>query len=633
MSNSFDFELTAGDKASATIIRIDEAIRKLNPQIAQTREGLKFGGQASNDSLDGLTGRLTNMSRAARENVQFIGDMVPPLKMVGEISEKFSKFAQLGVIAAPVAAIAGTAYAAGKLATEYREAARSAYDLDVHSKNAGMRVDDFTRLTGAMRILGADSESASASVEGLFKTFNDAAAGNNSGVLAVMSQIGAEIYKTRDGSVDVLRTMEELARIFPRLRPEMQKVVSDALGFTPEDLRLLREGAHYKELLAKSDKIGLTVDPGFNQQMVQFNQAVNEASASWDGFKARIERKIFSTFNQNGATDAVNGITDMLDNGFDNISIGHFNGSNKGDDATLMRRAQKDPDFLKTLDSNEQNQLTAGVMTDKAREKYHQYFYNRDRVQQLQGDLSVITRPSVIPGDAQIPYNQPRSDARGLRNRNPGNLRHAPNAVGSDGDFVQFNSDRDGIAAQARQLMLYGDRGNNTLNGVIHTYVPATENKTQAYIDDVSRQTGYKPTDRLNLHDPETLQRLMTAMITHENGTQPFSRDQIGKGINDAIFDDRWRGLRDASVLSRQRGGTADQQTATTSDVNFNDRSNPNIFSQPQPDISSIPQAIKTAFEENPLKLDVTFTNGQTGERQTHSVNNGGRVVYPMQTR
>jgi hypothetical protein len=66
MSNSFDFELTAGDKASATIIRIDEAIRKLNPQIAQTQEGLKFGGQVSNDSLDGLTGRLTNMSRARR---------------------------------------------------------------------------------------------------------------------------------------------------------------------------------------------------------------------------------------------------------------------------------------------------------------------------------------------------------------------------------------------------------------------------------------------------------------------------------------------------------------------------------------------------------------------------------------
>lgn len=649
MSNSFDFELTAGDKASATIIRIDEAIRKLNPQIAQTREGLKFGGQASNDSLDGLTGRLTNMSRAARENVQFIGDMVPPLKMVGEISEKFSKFAQLGVIAAPVAAMAGVAYAAGKLAVGYRDAARSAYDLDVHSKNAGMRVDDFTRLTGAMRILGADSEAANTSVERLFKTFNDAAAGNpsGSGVLAAMSQIGAEIYKNRDGSVDILRTMEELARIFPKLRPEMQKVVSDALGFTPEDLRLLREGTHYKELLAKSDKIGLTIDPAFNQQMVQLNQSANELSASWDGLKSKFERKIYGKLNEMGVPDMVKGASEVLDNDFDNISIGHFNGSNKGDDSDLMRRALKDPEFLKSLDGNERNQLTAGVMTDKARDKYHQYFYNRDRVQQLKGDLDAIVRPDV-PGNDSVPYSQPKNNARGIRNHNPGNLRSAPNAVGKDvgpnGGFSLFGSDADGLSAQARQLMLYGDRGNNTLSGIIHTYAPQKENKTQSYISDVSRMTGFKPTDRINLHDPNTLRPLMAAMISHENGTQPFSREQIGAGINDAIFDDRWRGLRDANVLARQRGGrvapeidqgegSPNQQSDTAGDVNFNDRASTNIFSQPQPDISSIPQAIKTAFEENPLKLDVTFTNGQTGERQTHSVNNGGRVVYPMQTR
>lgn len=595
MSNSFDFELTAGDRATATIIRIDEALKKLNPQIDQTREGLKFGGQESSDKIDGLTGRLTGMSRAARDNVQFIGDMVPPLKMVGEITEKFSKFAQLGVIAAPVAALAGAAYATGKLAESYKDAALGAYKLDVHSKNAGMRVDDFTRLSGAMQILGVDSESAGNSIEGLFKTFNDAAAGNNGSALAVMSQIGAQIYKTRDGAVDMMKTMEGLARIFPSLRPEMQKVVSDALGFTPDDLRLLREGSRYKELLAKSDKIGLTVDPAFNQQMVQFNQAVTEASASWDGFKARIERKVFGKFNENGAADMVNGVSDMLDNGFDNISIGHFNGSNKGDDSDLMRRALKDPEFLKSLDGNEKNQLSSGVMTDQARNKYHQYFYNRDRVQQLQDDLSSLYRPA-IPGDEKIPYNQTRNDARGLRNHNPGNMRHAPNASGNDGGFVRFNNDADGLAAQARQLMLYGDRGNNTLNGIIHTYAPATENKTQNYIDDVSRQTGYKPGERINLHDAETLQRLMAAMIKHENGVQPYSRDQLAGGVNSAIFDDEWSGLRDANILARQRdGGTG-----------------------------------LSGAEGEPIKLEVTLTNDQTGMRQTSTVQNGGRVVFPM---
>jgi di/tripeptidase len=52
----------------------------------------------------------------------------------------------------------------------------------VSAKNAGMRVDDFTRLSGAMRILGADSESANASIEGIFKAFNEAASGKNEGL-------------------------------------------------------------------------------------------------------------------------------------------------------------------------------------------------------------------------------------------------------------------------------------------------------------------------------------------------------------------------------------------------------------------------------------------------------------------
>ncbi|NIG74031.1 hypothetical protein F3J34_10530 [Klebsiella sp. Ap-873] len=599
MSNSFDFQLTAGDQASAEIIRIDEAIRKLNPQLEKTREGLKFGGQESNDALDNLSGRLTNTSRAARDNVQFIGDMVPPLKMVGEIA---GKLGSVGLIGAGAAAIGGIAYAAGKLADGYRTAAKGAYDLDVHSKNSAMRVDEFTRLAGAMKIVGADSESANASVEGLFKTFNDAAAGGgNKEVLGAMSQIGAQIVKNKNGTVDVLKTVQELARVFPTLRPEMQKTVADALGLTPETLALLREGNRLKELLAKSDQIGLTVDPGFNQQMVQFNSAVNEASASWDGFKARIERKVYGSLSKLGAPDMVKGAAEMLDNNFDNISVGHFNGQNKGDDSQLMRRALRDPEFLKQLDSNEKNQLTAGVMTDQARNKYRQHYYNQDKVQQLLADVNAINRPAA-PGDSTIPYDQPRNNAIGLRNKNPGNLRAAPNAIGKNGGFSRFVSEDDGISAMARQLMLYGDRGNNSLNGIIHTYAPATENKTQNYIYDVAKRTGYKPTDRLNLHDPATIVPLMAAMIRHENGTQPFSREQLGGGVSNAIFDTRWSGLRNTNILAQQRNNGPEE----------------------------ISGAIKAALEESPLKLEVTMTDSRGGNPQTYNVQNGGRVTYPM---
>lgn len=84
MSNSFDFELVADDRASAAIDDINEAIRNLGPHLEKTRESLRLGGDETAEDLDGVVDRLGKMSRGARDNVQFIGDIIPPLKIVGE---------------------------------------------------------------------------------------------------------------------------------------------------------------------------------------------------------------------------------------------------------------------------------------------------------------------------------------------------------------------------------------------------------------------------------------------------------------------------------------------------------------------------------------------------------------------
>ncbi|EMT4736403.1 TPA: hypothetical protein N2O39_002481 [Escherichia coli] len=44
MSNSFDFELVADDRASAAIDDINEAIRNLGPHLEKTRGSLRLGG-------------------------------------------------------------------------------------------------------------------------------------------------------------------------------------------------------------------------------------------------------------------------------------------------------------------------------------------------------------------------------------------------------------------------------------------------------------------------------------------------------------------------------------------------------------------------------------------------------------
>ena len=622
MSNSFDFELVAGDHVSEVIARIDEAVRDLEPQLEKTRKGLQLGGQETLDGLNGYNSRLDIMASTARDNVQFIGDMIPPLKIVGEMS---SKIAGMGLAGGVVGAVGGVAYATGKLAESYKEAARGAYDLDTHAKNTAMSVQDFSRLSGALQLVGADSESAASSIEGIFRSLNEANSAGNAGVMSAMAQIGAQIEKNKDGSVNALKTLESIAKIFPKLRPDQQKSFANAMGLTPEMLTLLREGSKYAGLLAKADKVGLTVDPALNQQLTNFDVAVKEASASWDGFKSKVERKIYASLDNNGLTDMVNGFTDMLANNFDNISMSRFAGQNKGDDSELMRRALADPEFQKRLNGNEKNQLTAGVMTDEARKKYHQYFYNQDRSRQLNDDVNAITRPA--PARGLIPYNPSGKNTPGFRNHNPGNLKAASNSIGKNGEFSTFASDADGLSAMARQLMLYGDRGNNTPRGFIHTYAPRSENNTRAYIDDVTSRTGYGAEQRLDLHNPEVLKALMASMIQHEQGSQPYTEEQLKSAIQSAIMDDRWSGLRSPERLTQQRrdivsgsggGGRPPSILAPTdgdSDVNVM--------------TDNLSRSLTDALAEHPLRLEIVMTNDK-GERKTYNVENNGRIITPM---
>lgn len=622
MSNSFDFELVAGDHVSEAIAHIDEAVRNLEPQLEKTRKGLQLGGQETLDGLNGYNSRLDIMASTARDNVQFIGDMIPPLKIVGEMS---SKIAGMGLAGGVVGAVGGVAYATGKLAESYKEAARGAYDLDTHAKNTAMSVQDFSRLSGALQLVGADSESAASSIEGIFKSLNEANSAGNAVVMSAMAQIGAQIEKNKDGSVNTLKTLESIARIFPKLRPDQQKSFANAMGLTPEMLTLLREGSKYAGFLAKADKVGLTVDPVLNQQLTSFDVAVKEASASWDGFKSKLERKVYASIDTNGLTDMVNGFTDMLANNFDNISMGRFAGQNKGDDSELMRRALADPEFQKRLNGNEKNQLTAGVMTDEARKKYHQYFYNQDRSRQLLRDVNAITRPAPVRG--QIPYSPASKNTPGFRNHNPGNLKAAPNSTGKRGKFSTFASDDDGLSAMARQLMLYGDRGNNTPGGIIHTYAPSSENNTRAYIDDVTSRTRYGADQRLDLHNPEVLKTLMASMIQHEQGSQPYTEEQLKKAIQSAIMDDQWSGQRNPERLTQQRrdiisgagGGGRSSSILSPADGD----SNVNVITE------NITRSLTDALAEQPLRLEITMINDK-GERKTYNVENNGKIITPM---
>ncbi|CAB3952688.1 hypothetical protein [Achromobacter piechaudii] len=128
-------------------------------------------------------------------------------------------------------------------------------------------------------------------------------------------------------------------------------------------------------------------------------------------------------------------------------------------------------------------------------------------------------------------------EPRGIRNNNPGNLnyvgqRGATLEGGDKGRFAKWKTAREGLQALANQLRLYGDRGLDSIRKVVNTYAPASENDTQAYVNQLAAFMGIDPDETFDVKtDPAALAMLMQGIIKHENGYNPYSRDQIDDAI------------------------------------------------------------------------------------------------------
>lgn len=124
---------------------------------------------------------------------------------------------------------------------------------------------------------------------------------------------------------------------------------------------------------------------------------------------------------------------------------------------------------------------------------------------------------------------------RGIRNNNPGNIRHGADwrgmrATQTDPAFVQFETPEYGIRALFRTLRTYYDlHGLRTVRQIIGRWAPPNENDTEAYVQAVARSVGVAPSEPLEMsrHFPA----LMKAIIAHENGRQPYTDEQIARGI------------------------------------------------------------------------------------------------------
>lgn len=136
--------------------------------------------------------------------------------------------------------------------------------------------------------------------------------------------------------------------------------------------------------------------------------------------------------------------------------------------------------------------------------------------------------------------NQAVSAVRGIRNNNPGNIRHGSNWQGmapeqTDSAFVQFVSMEYGVRAMVKILQTYRDKyALNTIRKIIARWAPPNENDTGAYVRAVAEAVGVGPDMPLALEDDGVMFALVRAIVRHENGVAAallVSDAQVAQGI------------------------------------------------------------------------------------------------------
>lgn len=141
----------------------------------------------------------------------------------------------------------------------------------------------------------------------------------------------------------------------------------------------------------------------------------------------------------------------------------------------------------------------------------------------------------LAAGVLMMVYSPKVSEIRGIRNHNPGNIER--NGIvwdgmsadqSSDDRFVVFESPEWGIRAMAKILTSYRQRGVVTLSAIINTWAPPFENNTAAYVNHVTQLTGIDANEPVSESD---YGHVISAIIAHENGINPYSMTLINRGV------------------------------------------------------------------------------------------------------
>jgi hypothetical protein len=121
---------------------------------------------------------------------------------------------------------------------------------------------------------------------------------------------------------------------------------------------------------------------------------------------------------------------------------------------------------------------------------------------------------------------------RGIRNHNPGNIRHGRAAWAGmaatqpDSQFVVFRDAVSGLRALMLLLLNYYRKfGLDSVESILNRFAPPHENATDHYIAAITQRMHVTRRHRLDLEREEVLVSLARAIVLYENGKPETGAD------------------------------------------------------------------------------------------------------------
>lgn len=263
MANTFTFTISAVDKATATVRKVNDSIGRMTRPFEDVGKSFKSLGREL--GFEKIGKNLTAIGREAEGAARGVGAIV-----------------------APLAAITGIGSVAGvvSLAKSWGELGRS---IDNSSHAIGISSNQLQSFQGAAKLVGIDTATTTASLDGLATTMQDAKWGRNQGALQLLNKLGIGLKQTKDGAWDVVGEYKAIANaIASQKNPQTQALIANNLGLGGM-LPFLREGAagieRYEETVKR---LGYVMDESAVRRGKDFAQSLSGLDIAIDGTKNAI---------------------------------------------------------------------------------------------------------------------------------------------------------------------------------------------------------------------------------------------------------------------------------------------------------------------------------------------------------